>query len=490
FQKDSKSVITLRILEKLKTTEKFERYVCEVEQLDERPVSGKIVLNLRKKESGYNLPTGLSLITYTSLIAHKSPLNPNQFDYGAYLSNRNIYGQAYTETFTRLGVRKDIFYYCDALRRRIVLHLEQSGLNKKELAVFSALLLGQQQEIDPEILKDYQFAGAVHILSVSGLHVGFVLLLMDFALRYLPRTRRYNLLRLALVVAGLWGFAAVAGLSASVIRSVTMFSFVALGMYLKRNTNIIHTLIVSMLLILVIRPDFLFDVGFQLSYLALFFIVWLQPPLSRIWQPENAIVKYFKDILTTSFAAQIGTLPLSLYYFHQFPGLFFITNIIVIPMLSVIMTLGIIACVWAAFAKVPFFIVYGNELGIRWLNEIIARIAHFESFIFTDVPCTTAMMVTAYIMIAFACICLMKPNFRTMTSALIAILLFQCAWLLPFWNSQRSRELIVYNNRKSTVATVKNGRVIQTLYRDSMVQKTLDYTVRPYATANFSKLNG
>jgi competence protein ComEC len=192
--------------------------------------------------------------------------------------------------------------------------------------VVSALILGQQQDISKEILKDYQYAGAIHILSVSGLHVGFILLFITFLLKPLRKDKLGNTIRLLTIIISLWGFAILAGLSPSVVRSVTMFSFVAVGMYLKRSTNIFHTLLVSMFLILFFQPSFLFDVGFQLSYLSLFFILWLQPVISNLWEPKNKIVSYFWDILTVSFAAQIGAFPLSIFYFHQFPGLFFINK--------------------------------------------------------------------------------------------------------------------------------------------------------------------
>ena len=217
-----------------------------------------------------------------------------------------------------------------------------------KLQVVSALILGQQQDISKEILKDYQYAGAIHILSVSGLHVGFILLFITFLLRPLPKNKYGNWIRLLAILLGLWGFAIIAGLSPSVIRSATMFSFVAIGMNLKRSTNIFHTLLVSLFIILLFKPSFLFDVGFQLSYLSLFFILWIQPLLSKIWIPKNKILRYFWDILTVSFAAQIGALPLSIYYFHQFPGLFFVTNIIILPFLSIIMGLGVFVMTLAA----------------------------------------------------------------------------------------------------------------------------------------------
>ena len=152
-----------------------------------------------------------------------------------------------------------------------------------------ALLLGQQQEISSEIIQDYQLSGAVHILSVSGLHVGLLMLFINFLLKPLRKNRFNSYLKLAIIITILWFFAFIAGLSPSVVRSVTMFTFVAIGMHLNRKTNIFHTLLVSILLILLFQPAFIVDVGFQLSYLALFFILWLQPLLASLWKPKRKL---------------------------------------------------------------------------------------------------------------------------------------------------------------------------------------------------------
>jgi competence protein ComEC len=257
-------------------------------------------------------------------------------------------------------IDKSIWYYSAKLRDRIVENLRKSNFNSEELNVVVALILGQQQDISPEILHDYQFAGAVHILSVSGLHVGYLLLFINFLLLPFPKSKIGNLARFFIIFFSLGGFAIIAGLSPSVVRSVTMFSFVAGGMCLKRETNIFHTLLVSLLLILIVSPSFLFDVGFQLSYVSLFFIVWLQPLFKQIWQPNNKIKGYFWDILTVSFAAQIGAFPLSIYYFHQFPGLFFLTNLVILPAIGLIMALGVFVMIIAIFC--PVWIVLSKAL--------------------------------------------------------------------------------------------------------------------------------
>ena len=311
--------LDLLLVEKLKSTQKNNRYVSIVKKLDGGRSFGKVILNIPKEDNSKNLKIGSRLEVIGIVFKNKNPLNPNLFDYGKYLENQEIYAQVYTKPnqIKITNYEAGLWAGFSNFRENIISNLEESAISKEELNVLNALILGQQQDISPEILKDYQYAGAIHILSVSGLHVGFILLFITFLLKPISNSRKGSLLKLTLVVLSLWSFAILAGLSPSIVRSVTMFSFLAIGIHLRRTVNIFHTLVVSMLLILLFKPSFLFDVGFQLSYLALFFILWLQPILAGIWQPKNKITTYFWDIITVSFAAQIGAMPLSIYYFHQ-----------------------------------------------------------------------------------------------------------------------------------------------------------------------------
>ena len=170
-----------------------------------------------------------------------------------------------------------------------------------------------------------------------------------------------------------------------------------------------------MLLILLWRPSFLFDIGFQLSYLALFFILWLQPLLATIWQPNNKIIKYIWDIITVSSAAQIGAMPLSIYYFHQFPGLFFVTNIIVLPLLGIIMVFGLLAIIIACFAKIPFLVAKPLEFLIQFLNNIIHWVATFETFIIKNISFNKEMLLASYLVIIFVILWFKRPNFKIIT---------------------------------------------------------------------------
>ena len=386
-------------------------------------------------------------------------------------------------------IDKDIWYYSDFLRNKILNNLKRSKFSTDELNVVAALILGQQQDISPDILRDYQFAGAIHILSVSGLHVGFILLFITFLLKPLPKNKLGNTIRLISIIGSLWGFAILAGLSPSVVRSVTMFSFVAFGMFLKRSTNIYHTLMVSILLILLFEPSFLFDVGFQLSYVALFFIFWLQPLLASLWVPKTKIANYFWEILTVSFAAQIGAFPLSIYYFHQFPGLFFVTNVIIIPFLSVIMALGVFVMVLAAFDYVPELPSKVLEWSIYLLNKIINWVASFEQFIIKDIPFNWQMLLSLYLLIVIVVIWFKRPNFMKLAFVLLAILLFQSTYFVTRWNNQQQKEWIVFNVKKNTLITERIGEGVTTFCNDSIQKEVINnLTLKSYLVANFSAI--
>ncbi|MBP9793043.1 MAG: ComEC/Rec2 family competence protein [Flavobacterium sp.] len=490
FDKDQN--IQLIIREKLKNSAKYNRYFAEVVSIENQGTCGKILLNIKKDSIETTLSVGNQLLVYDQLQKHFKPNNPNQFDYGKYLEIKGVHAQIYTDpTAVKIGskIEKGITFYTANFRNTIIQNLAKSGFKKEELAVVTALILGQQQDISPEVLRDYQYAGAVHILSVSGLHVGFILLFISFLLQPIPNTTLGNTSRLLLTIVSLWLFAFVAGLAPSVVRSTVMFSFIAIGMHLKRENNSFHTAIVSLFLILLFEPMFLFDIGFQLSYLAVFFILWLQPLLDKVWQPRNKVLGYFWSILTVSFAAQIGTLPLSIYYFHQFPGLFFITNLVLIPFLSAIMALGTLLMILAYFNWIPELLSKSVEILITLTNTIISKIAAIESFVLQNIPLSFSMMLIGYLLIISWTIWIEKPKFNKLLFALGSVLLFQTILFTTKWNSENNREFVVFNVMKKSIIAIKNGSAIA-LYTSEEIAKNSfeERMLQTYATAKYSKI--
>ena len=481
----------LTLHEKLKSTKKNQRYVAIIKSINHRKSLGKILLNIRHSPQNTNIPIGSHLAVDGLLYHNKPPFNPNQFDYSGYLENQQIYAQIYTlwPKLKIITTENTIWSKFSNFRTKIIDNLKKSNFNETELAVMIALLLGQQQDIDPETLQEYQLAGAVHILSVSGLHVGFIMLFINFLLKPIPNTSRNTYIKLLIIVVALWSYGILAGLAPSVVRSVSMFSFVAVGQHLRRSVNVYHSLLVSVLLILLWKPSFLFDVGFQLSYLALFFILWLQPLIADFWQPKNKITRYIWDILTVSLAAQLGTLPLSIYYFHQFPGLFFVTNVLVLPLLGIIMVVGLVAVIIGCFGIVPKFVIVPLTMMIAIQNKCIGWVASWDAFVFKNIGFTAAMLWTSYLVIIALGLWLQKPIYKKVVLAMVSVLLLQIVCLHNKWQSTNTQEMIVYHQKKSTMITErKNNKVI--LFGNDSIQNTIakNQILQSYLTANFAKL--
>ncbi|MGV3698071.1 ComEC/Rec2 family competence protein [Flavobacterium sp.] len=481
--------LELVVLEKLKPTAKNQRYIARIKNLDSHRSYGKVLLNIPKKYSVLKLKTGSNLEVTGDVFRNKNTLNPNLFDYGKYLEKQDVYAQVYAKHIIPGNYEWSILSFFSNFRERIIENLEQSSISKEELYILNALILGQQQDISPEVLKDYQYAGAVHVLSVSGLHVGFIMLFLTFLLKPIGNSRNGSLLKLCIIIISLWAFAILTGLSASIVRSATMFSFLSIGIHLRRTVNTYHTLLVSMLLILLFKPSFLFDVGFQLSYLALFFILWLQPVLSGIWEPKGKIASYFWDILTVSFAAQIGTMPLSIYYFHQFPCLFFVTNLLILPLLGIIMAIGVVAILIAVFQKVPLIIAKTIEFLIDVLNAIIHWIASVDIFVIRNISFSTQMLWSSYLVIILLILWIKKPNFSRLVFAFLVVLVLQGIFIFQKTETSNRKELIVFNSRKTTIISERSGADV-TIYSCDSILKRLDENilVQSYLVGNFCQI--
>lgn len=447
------------LVERWKPTLKNNRFVAEVYSLNNTSSSGKILVNFRKDKSSTDFKIGMRLGIHSRIQSLQKPLNPDQFDYGSFLKNKSIFGQVYVDDSSLVifsNKRKDLYYYSAIFRNRVIENLKKSHFNEKELGVVHALILGQRQDLDPSILQDYQYAGAIHILSVSGLHVGFVLLFLNYLLNFLPNTNRFRVFKVVIIILILWCFALVAGFTPSVVRSVTMFSFVAIGMYMKRKTYIFYTFYCSIFLILLFEPSFLFDVGFQLSYMALFFILWLQPELVKMWKPGNKVGNHFWQVFTITLAAQLGTMPLSLYYFHQFPGLFFVTNLLIMFLMTVIMGVGLFFVLIAFWITIPIYLAKVLEKLIWFLNFIVEKIASVESFIFKDISFNFWMMATLYLAVFALGWFFINRNFKTISVLLVSILFFQISCFAFEYISNTKNELIVFQERNNSLILERN----------------------------------
>jgi competence protein ComEC len=274
------------------------------------------------------------------------------------------------------------------------------------------------------------------------------------------------------LVSILWTFAIIAGLSPSVTRAVAMFSIISIAMHLKRPTNIYNTLVISAFVILLFKPTFLFEVGFQMSYLAVLGIVSVQPILYKLWKPKFLVTDKLWQIFTVTLAAQAGVVPISLFYFHQFPGLFFISNIVVIPFLGLILGFGLLIITLALMDILPDFIVTAYSFIIDSLNAFIAWVAQFEDFLFRDIPFTILQVICSYFIITALVQVYKYRNFKWVALSLVGVLCFQGVSFYNRYKTQNDAFIVFNKSRYSIIGQKHNDQLIVHHNLDSLKQKT------------------
>jgi competence protein ComEC len=300
-----------------------------------------------------------------------SPKNPAEFNYQKYLKKQGISNQFYlpSSAITEITKRTKISYqeYFEKLRKHNLEMLQSLGVRGEVFGVVSALVFGQKDYLEPELYNAYGTAGATHVLAVSGLHVGLIYLILAWLLKPLLKNKFTKWLRLFLILLGLWFYAALTGFSPSVLRACTMFSFISLASNSSSGSNIFNTLAASAFFLLLVQPNLIMEVGFQLSYSAVLGILLIQPWLYKLIYIKTTLLDKAWQIVTVSIAAQAGTFPLALFYFHQFPNYFILSNLFVIPLATLILYLTLIT-LFISF--IPFTSNASNLLA-DILNQVV-----------------------------------------------------------------------------------------------------------------------
>ena len=343
--------------------------------------TGKILVYFQKNEKAVNLDYGDRVIFYSLVKEPPGPANPYSYDYRRFLKTMGISLQAYVKkgqwaTISR-NEQNPFVALALSFRKTLLNIFRNNSMKGRELAVGGALLLGYVDDIDPGLMKDYSASGAMHILSVSGMHVGIIFVVLEKLLVFLLRFRYGRIIKTSLVILFVWFYAMLTGLSPAVMRATAMISLVAIGNSMQRSPDILNTLAASVLFLLIWNPCYVMDVGFQLSYLAVGGIILLNKSLYNLFQPSNWFIDQVWAIMAVSLSAQIATFPLSLYYFHQFPNYFIITNILVVPLSSLIIYNGIVLLLFGyipvvslCVAKILVFLIAFLNGSIHFIEEL------------------------------------------------------------------------------------------------------------------------
>lgn len=304
----------------------------------------KAILYIEKDTASLKLVPGSEMIIRAVFEEIPGIKNPGEFSYRKYLANRRIYLQEYlTAGNWCLYSEKTVMNMktiAENLRQKLLNQYRRLGLNQVELGTLSALTLGYKHDLDSQTKNYFKKAGVMHVLALSGFHVGAITLLLGLILGWTGGSVPGSIIRILISIVVLWGFAIVTGLSASVTRATAMLSFLMIGKYLGRKVNTYNILFITAFCMLVMSPGLITDASFQLSFLAVTGILLFHPLLTRTVKIKNRIMDKIWQMFTISCAAQLAVFPVTIFYFHQFPLFFWITNLYVVPMVAVIIYLS------------------------------------------------------------------------------------------------------------------------------------------------------
>ena len=429
--------------------------------------SGKVLLYLFK-DSLAPVVYGNWLLIKAAPQQVKAPLSPGEFDYKKYLAFQNIYHQQFLSSYQyqKLSHTGNLFLSWAFYLRHSCDNTLKAALSKKTYPVASALVLGIRNSLDDEVKQAYTSTGTIHVLAVSGLHIVVIYGALFFVFGFIKNLRGGDVLFTSVIFALLWLYAFITGFSPSVVRAVTMFSFVLLAQLINRKSNIYNTLALSAFIMLCFNPYLLMDAGFQLSYLAVLGIVLLYKPLYELVEFKNPVADKLWAMAVVSVAAQLTTVPLTMYYFNQLSFSFLLANFIAIPLssLALFSSLGIIAFYW--LAPLAALLAYSTELLITIMNQSVLLLNKIPYSSIKSVNINPAFAALLYLLIAavLAFFSFKKFNYALLT-ALIVVALASFN-LVNLWKIAHRKQVVVLNIKNHTaMALVKADRAI--LFADS-----------------------
>ena len=465
------------------------RTVLELEyqfgdSLPSRPVSGKVMAYFPKSDSAFALHYG-DLIAIPAPIREVSPpLNPEEFDYRAYLERKGITGQVYLKDEDWFDLQTNdanpIYAFSYRFRDILLASLQRSGLSDNEFDVAAAILLGYDDNLADEVRKNYVAAGSMHILCVSGMHVGIIYLLASFLLGFLNRKKWQKTLKQVLLLGLIWFYALIAGLSPSILRASLMISFVIIGEAIHRKGFIINSIAASAFVLLCINPNNLFEIGFLLSYAAVMGIVVLQRPIYNLLYVKNKLLDKAWQITAVALSAQIATIPFTLFYFQQFTTYFWLSNLFMTPISFIVVISGMILLLvsWIPYLNTLVgYLVWGAVYVMNWVVSRIESIPYsiIKGLYINDFEFAVLLVALLLLMLTF-----MLRKRRLFIVMLASLLVVMTSLTIRMYNSDHQQGMTVFSLRNHTaIDYFRGGEHI--LLADSALmadESTVDYSLK------------
>jgi competence protein ComEC len=423
---------------------------------------GKVMAYFQLDSNARKLRYGDQLIAQLQIRPVEASMNPNSFDYKKYLSNQGIYHRTYVPSSKWVLIQRargvNLYRIGTSIQEKFINLFKIHHPNPNELSVASALVLGYDNNIEPELRNAYQTTGALHILSVSGMHVGVIYLVLSTLLISLKRKPMNRIIRAVILLTMVWFYALLTGLSPAVLRSAVMLSFIIVGECGEREQNTMNTLAASAFILLIIDPFQLTDIGFELSYLAVAGIVLIEPLIRNIWKPRFKISKLIWGLTTVSIAAQLASSPLSLYYFHQFPNYFIFTNYLAIPLSSVAIYAGMLTLITSPFVWLSHQLARLFFGSVALLNYCIQFFGHLPYASLKNIHLSGYETVLIYLFLVLLYIAIKQKQKLALFSALSCFLFIGTSFIIDRQISKHQHKITIYAIKNHTIIDYFNGQ--------------------------------
>lgn len=481
FEKNKTTEIIFQLSKKLNSNERNKRYEVEILNF-EKPFSAVISIPKEQKE--------LDFLHFYSTEAYLNPTQKPQydfqFDYQKYLARQNIHYQGFIPNEISFK-KKESVSFADKIKQKrldLLFRIDNSSLQPQNKAILKGIILADRTEIDQEIINHFSKTGLIHILAISGSHMAIIFLMILFVLNPIFSVK-YRNIPIYISLAAIWGFAIFIDYGNSVVRSCIMITVYYIMIFLQRKPNLLHSLALAGMMILSIDTQQLFDVGFQLSFLAVFGIFWLYKPITNHYKPlKNRAIRFILNTFSLSLAAQLTTLPLILFYFHQFSIMSVFINVV-----SIMVSQGFII-----FSFIVS-ILFGIEFTPDWLLEIydwcasffLNMVAFFSKTDFSfveNVSIEIPELIILFVLVYLLRSVFEKPNVKTFTHFSFFILLFIFTRILTNFYFWKKEEILLHSFFKQNIVSVKQGdKAVFIMSNEADTEKINNFIIKSYITS-------
>ena len=475
-----KQTVVFQINKKLNSNKKYRKYEVWA-KAEGNEINA--ILYVPKEEKQLDFKNYYQTKVYINKV--ESPKNDFQFDYAKYLARKGIYYQSFA-TDEILEAPKKTLTISEKIRQKrleILNTIDGSKLPKREREFLKGIILADRTEMDAEMVSDFSKSGLVHFLAISGTHLAIIFWLILYLLKPIFPAK-FRKIPIVLSLLFIWSFTIFIDYGSSVVRSCLMITAYYSFVLLQRKPDLLHAMAIAGFAILIFDTHQVFDVGFQLSFVAVFGIFWLNEPiLKNLPRPKNKIQDFLFNVVSMSLAAQIATLPLVIFYFHQYSFLSIVANVIIVPFSEIIIIFSLLMTVLFAFKLEFSWLSFIYEKLVDFLLKSIHFFADQDWFFIKNIPLNWVELIILFVVI-FLLRGLFLHQSKTMLRFLgIALLFFMVRIIVDFYQFKKTETLVVENFNQKTIIQKEGNRAIFWVDKKSNNEMLKRSIIEPYITS-------